>query len=295
MGELAANESYYVEEEPGTFRPSELTRGPWSAEHQHAGPPAALIARAIERCPDPRDPAADPVTEFNVGRITLEILAPIPLEPLRAEATVVRPGKRVQMLEARLETLTGEIVVEARGWRIRAEGLDIPVGLAGADAGGVPSLAGRPTGGSGPPTPPSELEPASGENWFPDASGTAFHSSMDYRLASGGSFTAPGPASCWMRMRYPLVAGEQPTPLERVMAAADSGNGISATLDIRTHLFINVDLSVHLHRLPAGEWICLDSVTVPEPTGLGMADTMLWDEQGPLGRALQTLLISERG
>jgi hypothetical protein len=97
-----------------------------------------------------------------------------------------------------------------------------------------------------------------------------------------------------MRMRVPLVDGEQPTPLQRVLVAADSGNGISATLDFRRYLFINVDLSVHLHRVPSGVWVCLDSLTIAEPNGQGIADTMLWDERGPLGRACQTLLIAER-
>ena len=116
---------------------------------------------------------------------------------------------------------------------------------------------------------------------------------MEYRFESG-AFNDPGPATCWLRMRHPLVAGERPTPLQRVMVAADSGNGISSTLDIRELSFINVDLSVHLHRMPAGEWVCLDSLTIPEASGIGMSDTMLFDQLGPIGRANQTLLIAPR-
>ncbi len=55
------------------------------------------------------------------------------------------------------------------------------------------------------------------------------------------------------------------------MVAADSGNGVSAALDWRRFLFINVDLSVHLHREPEGEWVYLDALTLPEPSGLGPA------------------------
>jgi hypothetical protein len=97
-----------------------------------------------------------------------------------------------------------------------------------------------------------------------------------------------------MRIRRPLVAGEEPSALQRVLAVADSGNGISATLDYARYLFINVDLTVHLHRLPAGEWVCLDSVTVPEPSGIGQTDTVLLDERGPIGLAAQTLMVTER-
>ena len=95
-------------------------------------------------------------------------------------------------------------------------------------------------------------------------------------------------------MRQPLVVGEQPSPLQRVLTAADSGNGVSVTLDWTRFLFINVDLSVYLERMPVGEWVCLDAVTRPQPNGIGVADTLLLDERGRIGRALQTLLIGER-
>jgi hypothetical protein len=95
-------------------------------------------------------------------------------------------------------------------------------------------------------------------------------------------------------MRYPLVAGEAPTPLQRVLIAADSGNGISAALDFERWTFVNIDLSVHLGRMPDGEWVCLDSVTVAEPDGIGLTDTVLRDERGPIGVAAQTLLVAAR-
>jgi hypothetical protein len=95
-------------------------------------------------------------------------------------------------------------------------------------------------------------------------------------------------------MAVPLLPGEVPTPLQRVLVAADTGNGVSAAIEWSKYLFINVDLSVHLHRMPEGEWVCLDAVTLPEPNGVGMADTRLLDERGPIGRATQTLLIANR-
>jgi hypothetical protein len=116
---------------------------------------------------------------------------------------------------------------------------------------------------------------------------------MEYRFVSG-SFLERGPATVWMRPRHPLVEGELPTPLQRVLIAADTGNGASATLDLARHLFINVDLTVHLHRLPEGEWVCLDAITLPEATGVGLAESRLYDERGALGRSLQTLLLRER-
>ncbi len=116
---------------------------------------------------------------------------------------------------------------------------------------------------------------------------------MECRFAQS-SFLEDGPATAWLRMLHPLLDGEEPTPLQRALIAADSGNGISSTLDFRRYAFVNVDLTVHLHRMPVGEWVCLDSITVPEPTGIGLTDTMLFDEVGPIGRAAQTLMITER-
>jgi Thioesterase-like superfamily len=239
--------------------PTELTRGPWDPGSQHAGPPSALIARALEGC-QPRE-------GMQLGRVTVEILRPVPLEPLSVSVQVVRPGRSVELLEASLSGPEGELM-RARAWRLQT-------GMS-AEADGPP-----PAG------------PAAGQQraFFPTGQEVGYHTAMEYRFIRG-SFLEPGPATVWMRMRVPLVAGEEPSALQRVMAAADSGNGVSAALDWREHLFINTDLSVHLLRPPQGEWVCLEAQTLIGPVGL--ADTALWDERGRIGRAAQTLLVRPR-
>src|SRR5205085_1288079 len=144
-------------------------------------------------------------------------------------------------------------------------------------------------GGEGMPGP----ERGQHKPFFDTGQPVGYHTAMEYRFVVGG-FTELGPALVWMRALHALVEGEEMTPLQRVLVAADSGNGVSATLDHGRYIFINVDLSVHLHRLPQGEWIGLDAVTLPEPQGIGLADSVLHDERGPIGRALQTLLVRER-
>jgi len=265
----------------GRYVPTELTRGPWDPEFQHAGPPAALVGREIERL--------DGGEERQVGRITFEILRGVPIRPLRVEARIVRPGRSVELAEATLSDEDGE-VVKASAWRIRTEAVDIPTGLTSVDGPGLigssPSTL-RP--GFAPPGP-AEADPGG----FPDTGqSVGYHTAMEYRFVRGG-FGDPGPAVAWMRMRHPLVAGEEPSPLQRVLVAADSGNGVSATLDWARYLFINVELTVHVNRALEGEWVCLDAITIPEPTGVGVADTALYDERGPIGRAVQALLIGER-
>lgn len=245
----------------GRLVPTELTRGPWDPDAQHAGPPAALLGRAIERC--------EPRNGMQVGRITLEILRPVPLAPLAVNAAVVRPGRSVEYLEAALSGPEGE-VMRAAAWRLRPSRVALGTVEAGAPEG--------PSAGKS-------------RDFFPTGERVGYHTATEYRFVEG-AFLEPGPATVWMRSRVPLVEGEEPSPLERVLVTADSGNGVSAALDYRTHLFVNTDLSVHLLRMPAGEWVCLEASTYLD--GIGLTDTALWDECGRIGRAAQTLLVRER-
>jgi hypothetical protein len=241
--------------------PSELTRGPWDPGSQHAGPPSALLARAIELC-EPRE-------GMRLGRITVEILAPLPIAPMTVEAAVVRPGRSVEMIEAQLAGPDGP-VMRARGWRLTEH--EVTADWERDD-------------------PPPGREDAEALEFFPTGEAVGWHAAMEIVFARG-RFLEPGPGVAWMRPRVPLVEGEEIAPLQRVLLAADAGNGISAPLDWRTHIFINTDLTVHLLRPPRGEWLCLDSVTHVD--GTGMTDTALWDEHGRIGRAAQTLLVRAR-
>ena len=257
----------FYEREGELYAATELTRGPWDPGAQHAGPPAALLGRELERLPD--------AAEFHIGRVTCEILGSVPIAPVRLSARVVRPGRRVQLLEAELRDEAGTPLMRASAWRIRTAAVEIPAAALAA-----------------PAPPPGPGQGAEGD-FFPTGEELGYHSAMEVRFVRGG-FLEPGPALVWLRMRQPLVAGEEPSPLQRVLVTADVGNGVSAALDYRRYLFINVDLTVHLERLPAGEWVCVDAVTLPQPHGVGTAESVLADEGGRIGRALQTLLVAER-
>lgn len=247
------------------FAATELTRGPWDRGSQHAGPPCALLGRDLER--------AGRLAPAQIARITYEILRPVPIATLQTVARVVRPGRSVEMHEGSL-VHEGEDVIRARAWRIRTT--DLPL-----------------EGEQPEPEPLPGPGLAEVKSFFPVAWDVGYHSAMEVRFARGG-FTETGPALAWMRMRTPLVEGEEPTPQDRVLVAADSGNGVSASLDYHRYVFINTDLTVNLRRLPTGEWVGLDSVTYAEANGIGLSDTALHDERGMVGRATQALLISER-
>ena len=248
-----------------SFVSTELTRGPWDEQSQHGGPPAALLARELERCGEPDG--------RRVGRVTVDILGPVPLAPLSASARVVRPGRSVELLEASLSGPDGE-VMRASAWRLRTAPVE---------------LEPKPPDDPPPPGP----DQGTLRDFFPVAESVGYHTAMELSFVHG-AFLEPGPAMVWMRPRVPLLAGEATSPLQRLLIAADAGNGVSAALDWRRYLFINVDLSVHLIRPPTGEWVCLDAVTFPDPGGIGLSESALYDEHGRIGLASQTLVIRPR-
>jgi hypothetical protein len=256
--------AFYVPD-GGRFCSTDWTRGPWDPRQQHAGPPTALLGRAIE--------GLDGSEEFTVARLSVELLRSVPLTVLTVEARIVRPGRRVQLAEATLTDDDGAIAL-ARAWRIHRDDT-----LAEQSASEPPAFVGP------------EESPAVGG--FDPWNGPSYFSAVEWRTAAG-DFSRPGPATVWMRMTGELVEGEQPSPLTRVLVAADSGNGVSMELPIQTHLFINTELTVHLFREPDGEWVCLDARTRIGPESVGLASSVLYDRRGRIGAAHQALLVSRR-
>lgn len=258
--------SFYRQVADDRFEATEFTRGPWDAGSQHAGPPAALLGRAIEQRPGAR-------TDMRVTRLTFDIIRPVPIAALTVSTAVVRSGRSVEVVEAQLAPDGTAPVMRVTAMRVRT-----------ADA------AAPEVGPTTAPPPPADAAPAP---FFPMSYEDGYHTAMEYRFVAG-AFLEPGPATCWLRMRMPLVDGEPPSPLTRVLVAADSGNGISNELDFQTNLFVNADLTVHLYRYPEGEWVCLDARTYIDPAGIGVADTALLDRRGAIGRAAQSLFVAKR-
>ena len=254
--------AFYEDLGDGRFASTVHTTGPWDVRFQHAGPPSALLGRAIERC--------EPRADLMVARVTVEILGAIPVGELAVSAAVVRPGRSVELVEAVLSH-EGRDVARASAWRVRRN-----------QGAAVPSRA-----RVAPPLPDvADVREIPG--WV-----AGYLQAMEWRWALG-HLIEPGPAIGWARMREPLVEGERPSPLTRVLVLADSGNGASSELDIREWQFINPELTVHLHREPVGEWVCLDATTTISEGGVGLATSLLSDLDGPIGVGAQSLLVSPR-
>lgn len=260
-------DAIYLSEGQSRFVPTELARGPWDPGAQHGGAPAALIARAVER--------TESAVPMDVVRVTYEFLRPVPLTPLELHTRVLRPGRRVQLVEASLRADEQE-VARATALRIRSDEVPAPAGDPDPPPHGGPATA----------APISMPAFEAGPTMFA-------RDGMEVRFAKG-AFADVGPAFAWFRLQAPLVVGEQPSPLQRLAAAGDFGNGIATAVSWATHVFINPDLTLYVERLPEGEWVGLDAITRVGGAGIGVSDSALYDERGRVGRAQQGLYVAER-
>jgi Acyl-CoA thioesterase C-terminal domain/Acyl-CoA thioesterase N-terminal domain len=246
------------------YVPTDAALGPWADQAMHGGPPTMLMAREIERFRSEQ--------EMFVARLTVELLRPAGRVPLAARCRLVRPGRKVQLVEASLWSGEKE-VARTTALLIRRATVDLP--------------------GSREPPPHALGEPEVG--WSPPyRSGPAYH-------LLGVEIRAPGPADgtlapgwAWIRLKLPLVPGEEPSGLVRACAAADFPNGVSYVVDPSEVTYINPDLTLYLHRLPVGEWVLVDAQTWLQSNGTGVAEGSLYDSEGRIGRSVQGLLLEPR-
>ena len=256
------------------FLPTVHARGPWDAGALHGGPAAALLARAVERF--------EPQADLAVVRLSYEFLRPVPVAALEVEVELLRPGRRVQLVGAGLRA-GGVEVCRLTALRVARvpDDASLAAGPPALDLPGPQALASTPFALDAPGGARQAGAPASFA-----ATG------VEMRFARGAP--AAGPVAVWVRLRRPLLGGEEPSPLTRVAAAADFGNGVSAELDFAVTTFVNPDLVVHLRREPVGAWVLLDARTEIEPGAGATAVSVLHDERGPIGMAAQALLVRRR-
>jgi hypothetical protein len=258
----------YTSSDGQLFRASDLTRGPWHPEHQHAGPPSALVCRAIEQLA-----ASQGLT--HLGRLTGNLLRPVPIGECRVEVVADYIGRNAGHYSARL-IADGKEAARFTALMQREDDLPVPAGTAGHPL---------------PRAPKAVAECPACRMPFPGRDG-GYGDLVENRLAEGRFFD--GPCTAWFRLRHALVNGEEPSPYQRVAVAADSGNGVSAALDFRRYSFVNCDLTINLLRRPVGEWICLQARSAYGGSGCGLAESVLYDETGLIGRATQTLAVRLR-
>lgn len=261
--------------EPGTerfssteqFSSTERTTSLWAPTMQHGAPPSALLLRALER--------VEARSDVRVTRVVVELLGPVPIADIVVRSWVERPGKNIELVAAELwaTTATGVDRAVARGtaWRMTTE-----------DTAAVAHAADRQL---------APLTDASLHSW-----GGRWKSGYldNIEVQALGSIDADGPGLVWARPKTALVLGETMTPLERLFSIADIANGVGASLDLDHWTFLNTDLTVHVFRIPEGEWVGVAAETSVGPDGVAMSAGVLHDEHGPVGRIAQTVLVRPR-
>lgn len=255
------------------LRSSPLTTGPWGPGLQHAGPPAALLARAVRRLGSAPERAL-------AARLSFDILAPVPVADLVLTARMLRPGRRVALAQADLAEAAepDRPLMTVRAWLVRQ--------LGPQDA--VPGLPATSTGRA--PAPP--------DPWVPMVRPVGWHpgylDAIDWHWVSG-SLEEPGPAEVWTRLRGRLVDIEAPDPLDRLVAVADSASGISAVASPTTLLFVNTDLTLHLTRQPVDEVIWMRARTWLDGSGIGRTTGEIGDGAGTVATSAQCLFVASQG
>lgn len=253
--------------EGGAVVATALTRGPWDARFQHGGPPAALLAGALERFGGEQGEPG-----FALARLTFELHRPVPIDRLTVQVEAEKAGRQVQRLRAGL--FSGDtLLVEARGLRIRRAPLALP------DA---------------PPPPAWPAPRAFGPyalTFFPWEVG--YHRAVELRLVHGA--WGGTPIGFWTRPLVPLVAGRPSSAVERLVTLADAQSGMGVPLDPLRYTFVNPDLTVYLQRPPQGDWIGFDIRSGAGPLGAGLAESAIRDQDGLVGRSAQSLLVAPRG
>jgi hypothetical protein len=192
--------------------------------------------------------------------------------PLHVEASVVRPGRSVELREATAYDVTRDRpCARATVWM----------------------FPGTDTGPGTVPEPPPHA-PADGVRKDPPASWSRGYLDAIEWSWIAGSVAEPGPGVVWMRPRVPLVGGEPMSPVQRLLTCIDSASGVSAELDVAQWAFLNTELSVHVLRPPVGEWVCLDARTTLGTGSVAMATSSAYDEHGLVARSAQALLVARR-
>ena len=236
------------------FTPTDRARGPWVEDSLHGRMIAGLVGHVFEtRHGDP---------EFNLTRITIDLVRPTRFDDVAIETNVTREGSRIRVLDASV-VIRGEEIAQARAVFLRR---------------GEP-----PAGEIWSPPPVTFPHPESLES-TPQGIVPNGVSSWDMR-AAGGRFGEVGRRVIWQRQLVPLVQGVETGPIARIGMAADNTNPWANSGD-RGLVYINSDVSLYLHRPAVGEWLCVEVTSHQAVDGVAVGAATLHDLDGPIGQVL---------
>jgi hypothetical protein len=259
--------------------PSELAQGPWDRTTCHGGPVSGALARAIESIETP--------IPARVARLTIDLLRPVPLQPVEIRTEVVRQGSKIAVCDASM-WWNDKLVARASALLIRDDG----------DVANDPRMneiaaGATPEGRSAEPVSEFEQIRASGAAATVDFELPGFVRALELHRVVGGRQEGT-PAVGWAKLTSPLVEGERTTPLQRVACLGDFTSGLANYIDYFNYTSPNADLTFHLVRYPVDEWICLDCSTVIGEDGIAQSRARLFDVDGYFGHSAASIVVSPR-
>ncbi|MFD5224807.1 thioesterase family protein [Microbacterium sp. NPDC058342] len=256
--------SYFHRLSPTGFAPTEHVGGAWNPDEQHIAPVIGLLAHVVEADHTARRPDAPLV----LARASCDILGVIPMDSFETATRVVRAGRTIELVETTLAH-GGRAAVTLRAWMLQQSD--------------TTAIQGDPL----PHLPDRDALP----DWSPADvwAGGAIRS-----IEARREFVETGRSRCWIRPKHPLLDGETVSPRARMLGMVDFANGIATRVAPERALYPNVDLTASIFREPAGEWFGLDTSVSFGADGIGLTESVLSDDSGPLGTSSQTLTIRPR-
>ncbi|WP_104117389.1 thioesterase family protein [Arthrobacter sp. B1805] len=253
-------ESFYRDLGGGRFESTINAQGAWNPEEQHMAPISGLITQCLLEC-EPRD-------GLHLSRLSFDILGMIPRGEFEISTAVVRPGRTIELVEARMEA-GGRTAIVAKAWRL---GTQDTAAVAAVEDQRIPG--------------PEDAGPHEAMTAWPGG----FIRSLEVRVVPGHR---PGRGQVWMRNPYSMVEGRTTADVVRLVGMVDAANGIAPRVAPggTSWMYPNVDLQIHLYRMPTGEWLGLDTRVTFGSGGVGLTSSVLHDLDGPFGRSEQILTV----
>ncbi len=245
-----------------TFLPTQVANGPWDPKSLHGRVITGLLGFVIE------ERHSDP--EFVPARLTVDMFKlPTIDKPIEVTTKLVRDGMRIRVVEA--EFFSGGVSMARASCQLLRRTQNPDGNIWSPPNWDAPKPADIP-----PPTDPR----------------LGMHGKWTTRPIVGhmGSL---GARRLWMSEVRELVAGAALTPFARVAVAADFASPFANAGD-QGLAFINSDVTLYLHRLPATEWIGFEVVNHHSAQGIAIGECWLYDEQGPIGTSTVAALAQRK-
>ncbi|PFG30833.1 thioesterase family protein [Paramicrobacterium agarici] len=244
-----------------TFESTIHAQGAWNEHEQHMAPASGLLTHVID------GEFAKP--GLRISRLSFEIYGIIHAGQFSVRTQVLRPGRTIELVQA--DMICGDrVAISARAWL-----------LATSDTADISAIEDAPM------QPLAAAAEWNGMSPWPGG----YIESLEFRTLGE---PRPGARQTWLRSQHPLVDIGDVSPLAHLVRLADTANGLSGREHPDRLLYPNVDLQIHVHRLPQGEWLGIDGVQQYGPDGVGLTSSILNDELGPFARTEQILTLRRR-